>query len=210
MGPLSYKEFLATDFENEHVEWVDGRVVELPPVDWAHQSVSGFLIAVLGMFVEERKLGRILHRPFQMKLDGDLPGRAPDLLFVSTAHKKRLKWMYLEGPADLVVEIVGPGSRETDRGEKFSDYEKGGVLEYWLIDPKRKQVDFFLLNQRGKYHPAKLNSDGIFNSKMISGVWIRPQWFWADPPTILSIVRKWLGIGSIENFSAEASRRSRT
>jgi hypothetical protein len=31
--PMTYKEFLETDFEDPHVEWVDGRAVATPPID---------------------------------------------------------------------------------------------------------------------------------------------------------------------------------
>ena len=95
---MSYAEFLKTDFENPHVEWVNGRVVPMSPINEEHQNLDGLLVAVLRTFAEERKLGRVLFDPFQMKTGPDLPGRAPDILFTSNARMKRLKKSHLTAP----------------------------------------------------------------------------------------------------------------
>src|SRR4051812_39559465 len=107
----------------------------MPVVTDEHCQVKGFLLCTVGAFVEERRLGTIHHSPFQMKTGPDLPGRAPDLLFVTRRNERRLRQMYLDGPADLVVEIVGDDDGHTERVDKFREYEQGGVREYWLIDP---------------------------------------------------------------------------
>ena len=44
---MSYAEFLKTDFENPHVEWVNGRVVPMSPMNEEHQNLDGLLVAVL-------------------------------------------------------------------------------------------------------------------------------------------------------------------
>ena len=61
--------------------------------------------------------------------------REPDVLFLAKEHLGRLRDSHIEGPADLVVEIVSKESRGRDRGEKFYEYGEGGVPEYWLLDP---------------------------------------------------------------------------
>jgi Uma2 family endonuclease len=189
---MTYKEFLATDFENPKVEWVDGRAVVVSPSDQQHQSLNRFLGRLLGIFVMDRQLGVALEETFQMKTGPDLPGREPDILFVSNAHKKRLKKTYLDGPADLAVEIISPDSVARDRGEKYQEYEKGGVREYWLIDPERKTAEFFVLSKRGTYQPATLDADGIFHSTVLKGAWIKVAWLWHTPlPSEISILRQW-------------------
>ena len=132
-GKMSYEAFLEWLDEDTRAEWVDGEVILLPPVSMCHQELAGFLMMVIGMYVEHKGLGRVVSAPFQMKLKH---GREPDLLFVAAEHLSRLKETYLEGPADLVVEIVSPDSVGRDRGDKFYEYEAGGVPEYWLLDPQ--------------------------------------------------------------------------
>jgi Uma2 family endonuclease len=189
---LTYEQFLQWDGENQHVEWVDGKVIPMPPISFEDQDVGVFLVQVLGIYVSQKKLGKLLYDPFQMKTGPDLPGRAPDILFVANAHFKRLKKNHLQGPADLVVEIISPGSRGVDRGEKFYEYEQGGVPEYWLIDPQRNQAEFYLRGKDGIYQPALIGSDGIFQSKALPGLWIKPDWFWKKPlPMVIDVMRQW-------------------
>lgn len=80
-----------------------------------------------------------------MQLGPDLPGREPGLLFIAREHLARLKETYLDGPATLGVEIISPDSRARDLGEKFYGYEQGGLREYWLIDPQRRQAESYRL-----------------------------------------------------------------
>jgi Uma2 family endonuclease len=190
-GLVSYAEFLASEHENAHVEWVDGRVEAIVPISEDHQDIGASLISWLKAFVEQTRSGEIRYEPFQMKTGPDLPGRAPDILFVSSVNRSRLKKTHLSGPADLVIEIISSESRGRDRGDKFYEYEKGGVTEYWLIDPERKQVEFYLLRRR-RYKLAELDAKGIFHSTVLPGVWINAAWFWTKPlPSVISILRNW-------------------
>src|SRR5438128_553051 len=130
---LSYEEFLRTD-EYSWAEWVDGEVIPLSPASKKHQLLVSFLTALLQHFVEAHHLGLVIAAPFQMKTGHELPGREPDILFVSSEHLDRLRDTYLNGAADLVVEVISPESLIRDRGDKFYEYERGGVKEYWLLD----------------------------------------------------------------------------
>jgi Uma2 family endonuclease len=125
-----------------------------------------------------------------MKTGPDLPGREPDILFISQEHLDRLKETYLEGPADLVVEIVSPESRLRDRGEKYAEYEMGGVREYWLIDLEERQADFYELDGRGRYRRLEPEA-GIYRSQVLSGFWLKVEWLWRDPlPPVLGVLRE--------------------
>lgn len=44
----------------------------------------------------------------------------------------------------LVVEVVSPGSRGTDHVMKLYEYAKGGIENYWIIDPEAPTDDRFL------------------------------------------------------------------
>lgn len=186
-GPMSYAEFLAWADEDTLAEWVNGEAIMTSPASNIHQDLSGFLESLLRIFVESRQLGIVRNAPFQMKLEH---GREPDLLFVAAAHLQRLQETYLDGPADLVVEIVSPESAGRDRGEKFIEYEAGGVLEYWLLDPQRQWAEFYLL-QNGRYHLAFAGAAGEYRSTVLPGFWLRTEWLWQRPlPTVLTVIRE--------------------
>jgi Uma2 family endonuclease len=189
---MTYEEFLEWADEDTSAEWVNGEIVMASPASVRHQQVSKFLCVLLEHYVQAHTLGEILPAPFQMKTGAALPGREPDLLFIANEHLDRLKNTYLDGAADLAVEIISPESRARDRGEKFYEYEQGGVREYWLIDPLRKQADFYQLGADGIYRTAQLGADGVFRSAVLEGLWLRVDWLWQDPlPLLLSVLKEW-------------------
>lgn len=189
---ISYEEFLKWDGENSHVEWVNGEVIEMSPISDRHEDLSGFLKPLLRHFVEAHQLGIIRGEPFQMKPALSLPGRAPDFFFVANAHLDRLRNTYLEGPADLVVEIISPESRARDRGDKFFEYEAAGIPEYWLIDPVRQQAEFYQFNENGIYRTVPLDQEGRYHSAVLPGLWLQVDWLWQTPlPPLLSVLKAW-------------------
>ena len=99
-----------------------------------------------------------------------------------------LKKTHLDGPADLVVEIISEESRLRDRGGKFAEYEIGGVKEYWILDPDLKRADFFLLKE-GRYERRVEDEQGIYHSELIPGFWIKVEWLW-NPPPVLEVLKE--------------------
>lgn len=189
---MTYEEFLAWADEDTPAEWVDGEVILMSPVSNRHQDLADFLTALLRFFVETRQLGFVRSGPFQMKLAARPSGREPDVLFLSADRSDRLKEMYLDGPADLVVEVISTESRTRDREDKFYEYEQAGVREYWLIDPIRKQAEFYLLGEDGIYHPATVGPDGEFHSEALKGLRLKVAWLWQEPlPPLLTVLKEW-------------------
>ena len=177
---LSYEEFLAQADEDVRAEWVNGKVVTMSPASARHQQLGDFLLVLLKLFVEKERRGNVLSAPFQMKLGGGLPGREPDLLFLANEHLDRLQKTHLRGPADLVVEIVSPESRQRDHSAKFDEYQAGGVEEYWILDPDRETASFFVLAD-GRYLERPTES-GVYRSAVLDGFRLRVDWLWQDPP----------------------------
>jgi Uma2 family endonuclease len=185
-GPLTYEEFLAWCDEDTWAEWVNGEVVMLAPASDPHQDRVDFLTVILRIYTEVRDLGKVRSAPFQMKTGPDLPGREPDLLFVTREHLDRLRRTHLDGPADVTIEVTCPESRLRDRGEKFAEYEAGGVREYWIIDPDDRRADFFRLDAEGRFQRVGPGPDGIYRSEVVTGFWLKVDWLWQEslPPTL--------------------------
>jgi len=205
---MTYEEFLAWADEDTLAEWVDGEVVMSSPASSRHQEIVGFLSTVIGMFVRQRELGVAMLAPFQMKLLDS--GREPDLIFVAARHVDRLRNTYLDGPADLAIEVLSPESVSRDRGEKFYEYARGGVPEYWLIDPLRKWAEFYRLGALGLYEPIFSGREGIFHSEAVPGFWLRVEWLWQEPlPGSLRILGEIAGIAPqlVEQFMQALGNR---
>ncbi|MBI4494054.1 MAG: Uma2 family endonuclease [Chloroflexi bacterium] len=194
-GKLSYEAFLAWCDEDTWAEWVDGEVQMVSPAGRRHQRLARFLLVILSDWAEARSLGEVLPTPFQMRLLEPVnSGREPDLLFVASQHLGRLQETYLDGPADLVVEIVSPESVGRDRGEKFVEYERGGVQEYWLIDPGRQQAEFYQLGPGGHYRLALGGAGGEYTSPTLAGLKLPLEWLWRDPPPRAAEALRALGL----------------
>lgn len=189
---MTFEEFLAWSDEDTFAEWVDGEVQFLTTSN-EHQMMVGFLVKLLLSFVETRDLGLVLFAPFLMKTGPNLPGREPDILFVACANLSRVKENYLDGPADLTVEVVSPESRTRDREAKFREYASGGVPEYWLIDPPRRQAEFYRLNPiMSGYEPLPIGPDGVIRSGVLPGFWMAVDWLWERPfPTLAAVQQQW-------------------
>jgi Uma2 family endonuclease len=188
-GKMTYEEFLDWCDEDRIVEWVNGDVIMASPASAKHQRIGSFLEHILYNYVESRQLGETFRAPFQMKLD--FSGREPDIIYISSSHIDQIKKVYMEGPADMVVEIISTESRKRDRKDKFAEYESAGITEYWLIDPIRERAEFYRLGEDNLYHLGLISNDGIYRSEVISGFWLNINWLWKEPlPRISEVIKE--------------------
>ncbi|HXM35779.1 MAG TPA: Uma2 family endonuclease [Pyrinomonadaceae bacterium] len=188
---MTYEEFLAW-YDDSHAEWVDGEVILMSPASDSHQELAGFLYVLLRHFAEAGQLGRVLIAPFQMKLSFRPSGREPDVLFIARERLNLLKNNYLDGSADMAIEVIGPDSCSRDREERYYEYQQAGVREYWILDPVRKQAEFFRLGLEGIYSTVVVGDDGIFHSAVLDGLWLKVDWLWQEPlPPLMSVLKDW-------------------
>ena len=201
---MTYEEFLEWADEDLHAEWVDGRVeythLAVDPdtldismsVSRAHTTIGSFLIVLLQMWVEAMQAGEMFYAPYQMKTGPDLPGREPDVMFVTTANLYRARDKHLEGPADVAFEIVSEESVTRDRIWKLAEYERGGVAEYWIIDPLKNEVLLYCLGEDSKYELIAGDNEAPLHSRVMSGVWFDPSWFWQPKlPAATQVLQQW-------------------
>lgn len=188
---MSYEEFLAWADEDTYAEWVDGEVHLMSPASNRHQDLTDFFTALLRHVCEATGAGVVRSAPFQMKTGARLAGREPDVVFISAQHLHRLTNTHVKGPADLVIEIVSDESRARDTVTKRSEYERGGVCEYWIVDPILKHTEFLQLGEDGAYHPG-VTEAGIYRSAVLPDIWLRVDWLWQEKlPPLLDVLRQW-------------------
>ncbi len=178
---MTFDEFLEWCDEDTWAEWVDDEAHFLPHVTTRHQELLGFLMCVLGGYIEKKEVGKMLHLGYMMYLPTAPSARFPDILFVRREHHDRFQENFCDGTADLAIEIVTPDSVALDRGVKFVEYERSGVKEYWLIDPIRRIAEFNVLNAAGKYQSIRPDARGVYRSQVVDGFWLRVEWLWQEP-----------------------------
>jgi Uma2 family endonuclease len=169
--PMSYDEYLATFDDSTHAEWVDGEAIVFMPPNTRHQRIVSFLHLLIGSFLHIFGYGELFEAPYAMCMQPNGNVREPDLLFVAVEHADRVGERRLEGPADLIIEVVSTESVARDRSDKFYEYQAGGVREYWIIDPRPgvARADFWVLDDEGRYQPVPIDADGIYHATVLPG-----------------------------------------
>ena len=137
---------LGEDPPGVRLELVEGEIVVSPSPIPEHSTVILELGRMLLDHVEENDLGEVFG-DVDTILD-DYNVRRPDLLFFSKSRLDFVGEKAMEGPPDLAVEIISPSSGTVDRKEKFNEYRKAGVQNYWIIDPKQRSFEGYVLKSR--------------------------------------------------------------
>jgi Uma2 family endonuclease len=191
-------EFLAWCDEDTRAEWVDGEVIMMSPVNEQHAELFDWLYRLLGDFVEARRLGRV-RADMQVRFATQRTRRIPDILFVSTERLHLFRDTHIEGPPDLVVEVVSPDSVARDYRTKYYEYQAAAVREYWIVDPMWQRLDAYRLRAdpvaEGKeagneYQPLE-EREGLIASTVVPGFYLRRAWLWStDRPNVLAVLHE--------------------
>jgi Uma2 family endonuclease len=172
-----YMEHYAAD----HCEWIEGVVIRVSPSELTHTKLIHYLYQLIDAFFELRPLGTVIGQPFVMRLPAfPRRRREPDLLVVLNTNPHELKKTYMDGPADICIEIVSEDSVDRDHGDKFKEYEKGGVPEYWIIDPLRDESRFYRLNEAGRYIRQAEDAQDNYRTPALPGLVLHVPTLWQD------------------------------
>jgi len=122
---------------------------------------------LLKAWVRQHRLGKTGIAPLDMVLT-TRRATQPDVVFISNERLGIIQEQIM-GAADLVAEVLSPGSRQRDRTDKRDLYEQHGVREYWLIDPEAQTVEVLYLESGtyqliGRWHPGE-----IARSRLLKG-----------------------------------------
>jgi len=158
-------------YASQHCEWVEGLVFRVSPGEIKHNKLIYFLYTLLNTYFALRPIGQVIGQPFVMRLPAfPKRRREPDLLVVLNTNPHELKATYMDGPADIAIEVVSAESVERDHGDKLREYEQGGVPEYWIIDKLRADCRFLRLNDEGHYVRHDPDTEGNYRTPALPGL----------------------------------------
>lgn len=127
--------------------------------------------------VSESLGGMALGRDFVMRLGED--GLTPDAVFFKGRKLNTLYEYYLDGPAEMVIEVTRPAHRSYDFHIKREHYARAGVPEYIIVDAENKQVEFLRFAE-GDYLSMRPGADELYRPQSIEGLAIAPDRFWVE------------------------------
>lgn len=181
---VSAEDYMA-QYAEAFCEWSDGEVIKMSPVSEDHDSVTQYLLMLLNAYFAHRPIGKLRQAPFVMRMG---KYREPDLQIILNTNPNPLTPTYMDGPADICIEVVSPESARRDYGDKFVEYEAGGVREYWMIDPERRACRFHRLGENGLYTQCLPDDAGDYTTPLLPGLRLNVATLWQDPlPNFLQI-----------------------
>jgi Uma2 family endonuclease len=145
---FTYQDYLHLP-EDRRYEIIEGELFMIPAPGSYHQDVSRNLEFILWEFVKKRGLGKIYYAPTDIVLSNEDIVQ-PDIIFIEKGRLGIIKEKNVQGAPDLIVEILSPSLRYRDRVHKKKLYQRHGVREYWIVDPKKKQIELMVLEE-GRY-----------------------------------------------------------
>jgi len=152
--------------EGAPYELIRGHLVMSPSPSARHQFAQSNLFFELSRFVRANDAGRVLSAPFDVRLS-EADVLQPDLLFVAQARLDRIGEQELDGPPDLVAEILSASTAHQDLTRKKRLYERHGVREYWVVDPDQRVVEVFEHTEEGFVQHARVVEEGPVGSALL-------------------------------------------
>jgi len=153
-GKWTYNDYKRLPDDGRRYEIIEGVLYVTAAPNFDHQFTVGEIFAALRTYVRERQLGIVISAPFEVHLSDIAQPVQPDVLFIAAERALRPGAADFTGAPDLVVEVLSPSTARTDRLVKFSAYERAGVLEYWLVDPRTHSIEVYSLSADGTYKMA--------------------------------------------------------
>jgi Uma2 family endonuclease len=167
---VSEEEFWEIANEDTNFELIDGVLLIHSPASTEHEEIFKYLLQIISYYLERTGKGMVIGSRLVMRLSPKW-NTEPDLMILLSENTSRLIATRVEGPADMVIEILSPSTRDTDIDKKLPKYLKAGVKEVWILDPANKEIT---LHDPG----ARRVMDEKINSKILPGLSITCDWIW--------------------------------
>jgi Uma2 family endonuclease len=170
--------------ETGRIDFLEGNVeVNMSPEDlYTHGAVKTAISATLYQLVEGTDLGSVFSDRSRVRSRFAELSAEPDVVVVLNRSlntgKVRLvpaasgkgpdRFSALDGPVDLVVEIVSDGSVGKDNRRLPRSYARAGIPELWTVDARGKDLQFRIYTlQDGAYSTIEPDSEGWVRSPQL-------------------------------------------
>jgi len=134
---ISLEDFLANP--PEHMEWVDGQLVEKTGMTLRHSRIQGRLVRYWGNYKDESGQGGDVF--VELPCRTSKQGRRPDVAYLTAELLAQFgEASALPQSPPLVGEIASPDDSAEDLFAKVQEYLESGCEEVWLVFPESRRV----------------------------------------------------------------------
>ena len=177
---LTYEEFLEVCPKDGKYELIDGELVAVANTR-QHENIVAFIYKKFDREIDRLSLDFVLRQNVSIKtnkINGLSQGRVPDISVIDrdTWYSNPSDYSSLIEPIQLAIEVTSSNWTD-DYIEKFDEYQRLGIPEYWIVDykaiasreflgnPKIPTIFVNLLDANGKYQTSKFTGEAIVKSK---------------------------------------------
>lgn len=153
----TYADYLTYD-ENERIEIIEGRIYNMSPTpSRIHQEIIMEISYKIKSYIESNKGPcKVYPAPFDviLKYDDEETNSSqsvvqPDISVI--CDKNKLTDKGCTGSPDMIVEVVSPYNPSNDFVRKLNLYQQFKVKEYWIVNPIKKNILVYTLDDTGNY-----------------------------------------------------------
>jgi len=167
----------------ERYELYDGEAFMMSSPSVAHQALLVGLLSPFDVWLQGKSC-RVFVAPLDVRLfpkddRSDRTVLQPDLLVVCDEGK--LDKGSVNGPPDLIIEILSPSNTSSELFRKFNYYLKAGVREYWVVDPESRSVHVHIYED-GRYISTTYSDNDRIPVTVLAGLEIPLESLWARLP----------------------------
>lgn len=174
---LTYEDYCRLPNDGRRYEILEGELAVTPAPTPGHQELLLNLAALLRDHVTSRRLGKVYVSPIDVILARTSVVQ-PDLVFVRADRLSLVSGRGIEGPPDLVVEVLSPTTEAQDRGAKLQLYARHGVPHYWLLDPDARRLEAYELAGTSYRLVADLTGTADFAPALFPGLTLPLDALW--------------------------------
>jgi Uma2 family endonuclease len=168
-GPMTFAEYC--ELPEGLYTLIDGELIVSPsPAPW-HQRIQARIHYALETYVRSHKVGRVYDAPLDVVLRQESPPVVvqPDLFFIARGSKVNVTDRWIDGPPELVIEVLSPGNPRLDTVRKRAIYERFGVKEYWIVFPDMEQIQVLRHTGTGFARPELLENEDVLETALLPG-----------------------------------------
>ena len=168
--------------ERGRIDFVAGKIeVDMSPEEvFCHGTLKVMVASRLFTRIERKDLGYLLTDRTRVSCPAVDLSVEPDIVFLSheaiDSGRVRLvpkasgepgRYVEVEGPPDLIVEIVSDSSVTKDTQRLPAAYAAAGVREFWLADARREPLRFEIHHLAGgAFSKAEPDAEGFLKSEV--------------------------------------------
>jgi Uma2 family endonuclease len=161
--------FMALPDDGQHYEIVNGELLNMGNSGAKHGYIAIILSSALFAIVMAQKLGALFDSSTAFKMKNGNK-RSPDISFFAKERLQELDDLptgFLDGPPDLVIEILSPTNTIEEIDSKLVEYFENGARLVWVINPNQHHV----LVYRSAQEPDRLlkSADSLDGEDVIPG-----------------------------------------